>query len=241
MEKAQYSALALSQHNNLVSYFSLHKIDIPRCFKISKSLYSRSNSLFIRDLVTYLTFSGNKTRILTILNTILNTPASSLGSNLLALTQILMPATHFLSLGYNNLTGANSQALHSISLTPDLNNASMLKLSKSIHSFRPIFMFYIYKVDKAIYKNSRGKSGKFTFLWKYVAPYKRSRLIMYWFNKEVKSCKGINFKSRLNSTLLKYATSPKETFIFKARKFSYNYVYSNHKLGLASTYRTTNR
>ena len=201
----------------------------------------RSNSLFIRDLVTYLTFSGNKARILTVLNAALNTPTSRLESNLLALTQTLIPSTHFLSLGYGNLTSVTSRILDNISLTPDLNNVSISKLSKSIHSFKPIFMFYIYKVDKAIYKNSRGKSGKFTFLWKYVAPYKRSRLIMYWFNKEVKSCKGINFASRLNSTLLKYTTSPKETFIFKARKFSYNYVYSNHKIGLASTYRTTNR
>lgn len=27
-----------------------------------------------------------------------------------------------------------------------------------------LFSFYIYKVDKHIYKNSRGKSGKFTFI-----------------------------------------------------------------------------
>ena len=32
----------------------------------------------------------------------------------------------------------------------------------------PMFSFYIYKVDKKIFKNTRGKSGKFTFIWKYI-------------------------------------------------------------------------
>lgn len=34
----------------------------------------------------------------------------------------------------------------------------------SINEINPIFSFYVYKVDKAIYKNSRGKSGKYTFI-----------------------------------------------------------------------------
>jgi len=39
--------------------------------------------------------------------------------------------------------------------------------------FEPMFSFYIYKVDKKIFKNTRGKSGKYTFLWKFIPPYKR--------------------------------------------------------------------
>lgn len=34
----------------------------------------------------------------------------------------------------------------------------------SIKKFNLLFSFYIYKVDKNIYKNSRGKSGKYTFV-----------------------------------------------------------------------------
>ena len=34
----------------------------------------------------------------------------------------------------------------------------------NINSFNPMFSFYVYKVDKAIYKNSRGRSGKYTFI-----------------------------------------------------------------------------
>ena len=34
----------------------------------------------------------------------------------------------------------------------------------SLKNFNLLFSFYIYKVDKNIYKNSRGRSGKFTFV-----------------------------------------------------------------------------
>lgn len=34
----------------------------------------------------------------------------------------------------------------------------------SLKDFNLLFSFYIYKVDKNIYKNSRGRSGKFTFV-----------------------------------------------------------------------------
>ena len=37
-------------------------------------------------------------------------------------------------------------------------------LSLSLKNLNLLFSFYIYKVDKHIYKNSRGKSGKFTFI-----------------------------------------------------------------------------
>jgi len=38
------------------------------------------------------------------------------------------------------------------------------KLMKNINQLLPLFNFYIYKVDKRIYKNTRGRSGKYTFI-----------------------------------------------------------------------------
>jgi hypothetical protein len=37
-------------------------------------------------------------------------------------------------------------------------------LDQNFKKFNYLFSFYIYKVDKQIYKNSRGKSGKYTFV-----------------------------------------------------------------------------
>lgn len=180
--------------------------------------------------------SGKKLRILNLTNELLynSIPASSKSWS----STYLLYSNYALHRTYTKFDYNLTTYFNSIAPLP-LNSAE--DLIKSLHIFKPIFMFYIYKVDKAIYKNSRGKSGKFTFLWKYVSPYKRLRLIMYWFTKEVKSSKGTTFKNRLNATILNYINSPKSTFIHKARKFSYNYVYSNHKNTLASNYRTLNK
>ena len=35
---------------------------------------------------------------------------------------------------------------------------------QNVFKMLPMFSFYIYKVDKKIFKNTRGKSGKFTFI-----------------------------------------------------------------------------
>jgi hypothetical protein len=34
----------------------------------------------------------------------------------------------------------------------------------NIYNMLPMFSFYVYKVDKKIFKNTRGRSGKFTFI-----------------------------------------------------------------------------
>ena len=34
----------------------------------------------------------------------------------------------------------------------------------NVKKLEPLFLFYVYKVDKNIYKNTRGKSGKYTFI-----------------------------------------------------------------------------
>ena len=67
-------------------------------------------------------------------------------------------------------------------------------LSTNFNMINLIFSFYIYKVDKHIYKNSRGRSGKFTFIWKYIAPYKRISRITYWLLKDVKTAAGKTLK-----------------------------------------------
>jgi len=82
---------------------------------------------------------------------------------------------------------------------------------KNAYRMLPMFSFYIYKVDKKIYKNTRGKSGKFTFLWKYVAPYKRIMLVMHWLFKELRVKQGRSLNDRLTSLLNSLFISPEKT------------------------------
>ena len=102
-----------------------------------------------------------------------------------------------------------------------------------------IFSFYIYKVDKHIYKNSRGRSGKFTFIWKYIAPYKRVSRIAYWLLKDIKAAAGKTLKERIDTVLHTFIRSPNNSLVWKIKKFSLNYSYYNLRNSLLETYRTS--
>lgn len=75
---------------------------------------------------------------------------------------------------YNKVDNYNYTKLLLCFINPSLNSLtcnvkqsiSNLKslFSTSFNSINLIFTFFIYKVDKHIYKNSRGRSGKFTFI-----------------------------------------------------------------------------
>lgn len=96
----------------------------------------------------------------------------TINSSFISNTVLLLFQANKLNLFYNNkvrhgeLININEVGFKQLWLT-------------SLKKFRYLFSFYVYKVDKSIYKNSRGKSGKFTFVWKYVAPYKRSLLVSH--------------------------------------------------------------
>ena len=111
----------------------------------------------------------------------------------------------------------------------------------NINNINPIFSFYMYKVDKAIYKNSRGRSGKYTFIWKYLAPYKRRQLVLAWIAKEIKMQQGRTLDDRVNSVINNICFNPSSLFINKVQNFSTNYVYRNARKSLCETYRTTTK
>ena len=75
----------------------------------------------------------------------------------------------------------------------------------------PIFSFYIYKVDKQIFKNTRGKSCKYTFIWKYVTQYKRVFIAMYWLLKELRIMPGRSIGDRMSQLIKGFVFSPEKT------------------------------
>lgn len=121
-----------------------------------------------------------------------------------------------------------------------INNLAPL-FFRNVNYVQPLFLMYIYKVDKSIFKNSRGRSGKFTFIWKYITSYKRKFIVFHWLNKELKITNGKTLLHRLDSLVNRVVYDLKSTWIYRIRKFSYNYVYRNCKNSLARTYRTSTR
>ena len=140
---------------------------------------------------------------------------------------------------YNSRTDIS---FFNFNLTPNFKKLSLKSiLATSFTAINLIFSFYIYKVDKHIYKNSRGKSGKFTFIWKYIAPYKRASRITYWLLKDMKTATGKTLKERLFTTLKNFLDNPHNSLPWKIKKFSLNYGYYNLRRSLLETYKTSSR
>lgn len=103
----------------------------------------------------------------------------------------------------------------------------------------PIFSYFIYSVDKNIKKYSRGKSGKYVFIWKYIAPYKRLNLTMKWVAKEIKFTSNKNLFDRISYVLNLLIGDLKASFAWKSKTFSHNYVFKNLRKTLMSTLKTS--
>lgn len=110
---------------------------------------------------------------------------------------------------------------------------------KKLISISPIFAYFIYSVDKNIKKFSRGKSGKYVFIWKYIAPYKRSHISLKWLAKELKFNNEKTFSKRIIKTFLILTNNMESTFSWKSKNFSHNYVFRNFKKTLMTNLKTT--
>lgn len=111
-------------------------------------------------------------------------------------------------------------------------------ISSIFHQFNPVFSYLITKVGKQQRKNSRNKSHKYFFLWKYTPLYKRFKIFLKIFSKEIKYTKEIKLTNKLkhvfNNLYLKYPL-----FIDKYITFSSSYVFKNLKFKLFTKYLTS--
>lgn len=239
------------------SFFQNLYIDTPRVLNKVKSLQRVKGDSYIFRLSTYLMRHGKKLNSIklllktshlcttSMLPYIFNTSTTSWKSFYLFLVQFYV--------NYNNITRSLNSVLGQLTTEVGLKNLKNNSLTieedfkfntlyqTSLNKLNFLFSFYIYKVDKQIYKNSRGKSGKYTFVWKYIAPYKRHLLISHWLMKEVRVSTGKTLQDRLNIIMKNFILTPSKTWIWKIKKFSLNYIYYNLRRSLAETYRTSLR
>ena len=240
---------------SFTEFFIACKIDIPVCFRNSKSLNRYQREFKFVNFVTYFMRHGKR---LQMQNTILKTLTEFMSTNFYQLSLsnhyswktifLLTQSTFYTSSQeYKTLTNNLSTPLafthrfynHTKHISYNLNFLQIL--FRNITSLLPMFSFYIYKVDKKIFKNTRGKSGKYTFIWKFVAPYKRLSWAMYWLVKELKTNPGKTLASRLSTLYYELVFNPQKTWLYRVKRFSYNYVYRNARTTLAESYRTTTK
>ena len=238
------------------SFFRENEVDVPRCFENTLSVRKPINEIDLLKLNNYLMRRGQRIHAYKHFSKALRNQYEtvSLTDNRIFKSNYSWK-TIFLLLNFGTRFNTNSLLFSLVNdevcpynhifngvtkrITPEWNFNKWL--FSNLNSLLPIFSFYIYKVDKKIFKNTRGKSGKFTFIWKYVSVYKRIHLVMHWLMKELKLKQGRTLNDRLNSLLQTIVYSPNTTWMHKVKKFSHNYVYRNSRKTLAENYRTVTK
>jgi len=98
-----------------------------------------------------------------------------------------------------------------------------------LENYFPIFSFFVRRVNKDLRKNSRGKSGKYMVVWKYVPSYKRLYITMRWFLKDLKFQKPMTMEGRLSQIIESLFLTPELSFLHKVRQFTHRYVFKHFK------------
>lgn len=241
------------RQSTITSFFSVNLIDMPICFKKSKSLYSKTFELPLLKFVNLIMRKGYRTKTTKHTTRSFSTCFFEIlkSWNNPNYSQWVYLYNSLLSLSYNsnnNFVNFNSNTeldLNSkhVLVKNDISFNKTTSLDKILFSklndYLPLFSFYIRKVDKSIRKHSRGKSGKYTIMWKYVPIYKRLYITMRWLLKDLKFQKSKSFESRLIKTLDTFLLTPQLSFVCKLRRFTHFFVFQNYKKTLLRTLKTT--
>lgn len=248
-------------------FFRHNGVDIPKCFQRSHSLRRQQHGLLFLRLVNFFMRHGLRLRTIklfteTLANLTLDVTRSmtSLSSNLHSWQQLFSTLA---TVGYNggskyqqvvkDMGWSNEQAKK---YSWDLDDQSYVTplarrykgaqsnyslLFENIRDMEPMYNFYVYRVAKKIYKNTRGKSGRYTFIWKYIAPYKRTYVTYYWLFKELQLKTDKQVTKRVIRIITALLFKPTNLWASRVSRFSTLYVYRHCRVTLAETYRSVTK
>ena len=243
----------------LLSFFTFQMVDIPHAFKKSKSLYSNSMRTPHLRLTTMLMRRGRKVYTSKLYSSAIHSLAQNfttyaeddssyaewrLQYNIFSTCSISLTRTSAPSLVFNR----KFPALEVTDKFRQINRSRQVETStdywvygliqEELLSYLPIFSFYIRKVDKLKRKHSRGKSGKYSIVWKYVPKYKRFITVLRWLVRDIRFQKFRTFGERLLRSLETFVLDPHSHLISKLRSFVHVFVFQHHKKTLLKTLRS---
>ena len=108
-------------------------------------------------------------------------------------------------------------------------------LSTVLKKFTPAFSFYVQKVDKNIFKYSRGKTGKYSLIWKYVPSFSRVNVVFHWLTRDIKLQKAHTYEKRILKALDLIFFKPSSSLTSKLRYFVHRFVFQKYKKQLLSS------
>lgn len=244
-----------------IDFFTNFSVDVPICFKKSPSLKSINDRVPLLKFSNFLMRSGQKEtsfrNLFLVLRFLINKSIKEFNHPQLAdfnnWKDFYFLLSNFFYLKSNAVTvfnefdylvksNENEDILTSLT-SLHLSTGTFIKnfLIKLLSQISPVFSYFIYSVDKNVRKFSRGKSGKYTFIWKYIPFYKRIRLSMRWIAKDIKFDQNKKFFDRISNVLLTLKSTPHKSFAWKSKIFAHNYVFKNFRSTLMSTLKTTHQ
>ena len=248
------------QSPTLVSFFTTQLVDIPQSFRKSKSLYSDSMSTPNLRIITMLMRHGRKTytsklyshSLLALTSQIINN--NSLTSDIQTWRACYNIFTNVLVTGTTSIIPSSvfnrslpilytrdkfNQPSDSLKTETSMDYWVYNLVSEELSKYIPPFSFYIRKVDKMKRKHSRGKSGKYSIVWKYVPKYKRFITVLRWLVRDVRFQKARTFSERLFRSLESLLFDKTSHLIYKLRNFVHFYVFQNYRKTLLRTLKST--
>lgn len=236
------------RHSTITSFFISNMVDMPICFKKSKSLYSKTFELPLFKFINLIMRNGLRERALKAVTLSFNKCFSNTTPTLQEENINWTFLYHFfLQTNFtNSIMTENFANLEELDLENkhrliqngyEYSQQSSLKqtLFEKLEPFSPLFAFYIKKVSKTLRKNSRGKSGKYMLIWKYVPVYKRLYVTMRWFLKDLRFQKSKDFHTRLLRIIEDFLVTPDLSFVSKVRRFTHKFVFAKHRHTLLKT------
>ena len=248
------------QAPTLVSFFASQMIDIPLCFKKSKSLHYVSAADPQVRFVNMLTKHGRRAYAARIYTLSLHHIANLFQKKLIDEQELLQwRSLHagFIRSKYSHAVSTFKQPVLTLEGVEDplldlrlqehepenytvSENDWVRKLFyEELEEYKPVFSFYIRKVDKMKRKHSRGKSGTYTISWKYVPHYKRILMVLRWLVKDIRFQKPKTFHQRVATSLETLLFSKKSHLVYQLRQFVHRFAYQSYKKTLLKTLRST--
>lgn len=255
----QLSEFSYLKKPSFIKFFISNMIDVPICFKKSGSLKTKNFELPLLRFTNLLMKKGKKEKSMSI---IVNSfrlffKSSNLGKIKTSFDSLpwfhLYYITNNFVINNRQNTFLNQKLVNEFNSPLSFENIFNLPSTKVIRSsfflknyfffllskVSPVFSYFIYNVDKNIRKYSRGKSGKYAFVWKYIAPFRRFNLAMRWITKDVKFSFEKNFSDRLLTVFSNLVLSPTKSFAWRSKTFSHNYIFKNFRKSLMTSLKTT--
>jgi len=234
-------------------------IDIPLCLSRAKSLYSPSISNPNNRLINLLMRHGRKSLISKLYSLSMVNISKSVKPN-----STILPKTHawqfvyslFVQpkvvlgrhgtsiplirrrLGRTHITDKYNQAYSDLLYFIPGNNWLYDLLFDELERYYPTFSFYVKKIDKLRRKHSRGRTGQYEIIWKYVPMYKRVATVLHWITKDIKFQRSRTFYARFERSLETMIFDRTSHLTYRLRQFVHKFVFEKHKKTLLKTLRS---